>query len=233
MTDQALWAQVDGYIGELFVGHDAALEGALERSRAAGLPAIQVAPNQGKLLYLLARAVRARRILEVGTLGGYSTIWLARALEPGGALVSLELDPHHAEVARSNLRAAGLDGQAEVRVGPALEALPTLESEGAGPFDLVFIDADRPNARRYVRWAVRLARPGSLIVVDNVVRRGGVADAASTDENVQGIRAMNDWLARSPSVEVTEIQTVGSKGHDGFALAVVREVPAERGLPPP
>ncbi len=217
----AQWAAVDRYICDLFLPTDPALDAALVRSQAAGLPAINVAPNQGKLLHLLARVQGARRIIEVGTLGGYSTIWLARALPADGHLLTLELEPRHAEVARTNLKEAGLGHLATVRVGRAVDTLAELASEGAGPFDLIFIDADKPSNPEYFRWALRLARVGSLIVVDNVVRDGAVIDAANPDPAVQGTRALNDVMAAENRVSVTEIQTVGSKGYDGFALAVV------------
>lgn len=215
------WAAVDRYICDLFVPPDAALDAALDRSQAAGLPAINVAPNQGKLLHLLARVQGARTVLEVGTLGGYSTIWLARALPADGRLITLELEPRHAEVARTNLEEAGLGHLATVRVGRATDSLAKLASEGAGPFDLIFIDADKPSNPEYFRWALRLARVGSLIVVDNVVRDGAVIDAANPDPAVHGTRALNDAMAAENRVSVTEIQTVGSKGYDGFALALV------------
>jgi predicted O-methyltransferase YrrM len=188
---------------------------------AAHLPAINVAPNQGKLLQLLARAQGARNILEVGTLGGYSTIWLARALPPGGRLVTLEIDPRYAEVARANVLRAGLAEVVEVRVGRAVESLAQLEAEGRGPFDLVFIDADKPSNPDYFRWALRLSRRGSVIIVDNVVRGGAVADGASEDPRVRGVRELNDLIASEPRVSATAVQTVGSKGYDGFALILV------------
>lgn len=215
------WAAVDQYISDLLVQADPALEAALADSQAAGLPPIQVAPPQGKLLHLVARILGAKTVLEVGTLGGYSTIWLARALAPGGRLVSLEIDPKHAEVARANLERAGLSQVVEVRVGPAAEALAELASQGSGPFDLVFIDADKQSNPEYFSWALRLTRPGSVIIVDNVVRQGAVVDAGSTDPSVVGTRRLNDLMAAEKRVSVTEIQTVGSKGYDGFALALV------------
>lgn len=217
---QEQWSAVDRYFEELFVPDDPVLDAALEETAAAGLPAINVAPNQGKLLALLARAIGARSILEIGTLGGYSTIWLGRALPPDGRLISLELDPKHAEVARANLARAGLAEIAEVRVGPALEALPQLAAEGHGPFDLVFIDADKQNNRPYFEWSLKLTRPGSLIIIDNVVRSGAVIDAASTDASVQGVRRLNDLLTSEPSIFATAIQTVGSKGYDGLTIAL-------------
>jgi predicted O-methyltransferase YrrM len=211
------WTEVDRYLNDLLVPPDAALDAALEASAAAGLPAIQVAPTQGKLLQIFARMVGARAILEVGTLGAYSTIWLARALPPGGRLVSLEADPAHAAVARGNLARAGLADVVDVRLGRALDALPTL----TGPFDLVFVDADKPSIPEYFGWALRLTRPGGVIIVDNVIREGAVIDRDSPDPNVQGVRRFNDLLAREPRVAATTIQTVGSKGYDGFTIAVV------------
>jgi len=213
------WTRVDQYIDELFVGADPVLEAALEASHAAGLPQIAVSPTQGKLLYVLAKAVGARRILELGTLGGYSTIWMARALPPGGRLITLELDEKHAKVARENFSRAGVSGVVDLRVGPALALLPLLG--GDGPFDLIFIDADKGGYTEYLSWAIRLSRVGTLIIADNVVRDGKVADPNSTDANVQGIRRFNDALAREGRVSATEIQTVGAKGYDGFAAIVV------------
>jgi len=218
---QEKWTAVDRYFTDLLVPSDAALEAALESSRAAGLPAINVAPNQGKLLQLLARLQGARTILEIGTLGGYSTIWLARALPAGGRLITLEAEPRHAEVARANFARAGLAGTVELRLGPALETLPQLAAEGRGPFDFIFIDADKVSTADYFAWALKLSRRGSLIVVDNVVRQGAVADAASEDPSVQGVRRFNAMLAAESRVSATAIQTVGSKGHDGFAMALV------------
>jgi predicted O-methyltransferase YrrM len=218
---QEKWTEVDRYITDLLVAPDPALDAALAASAAAGMPPINVAPNQGKFLHLLARIHGARRILEIGTLGGYSTIWLARALPAGGRLVTLEADPKHAEVARANLARADLAAVVEVRVGRAADTLPLLAAEAGGPFDLIFVDADKASTAEYFAWALRLARPGSVIIVDNVVRQGAVADAASTDAAVQGIRRFNQALAAERRVSATELQTVGSKGHDGFALAVV------------
>ncbi len=224
------WSAVEQYYDHLFRFTDPGLEAALASSRAAGLPDIQVSPAQGRFLHLLARLLGARRILEIGTLGGYSTIWLARALPSDGRLVSLEVDPRHAEVARANVARAGLGKVVEVRVGRALETLPRLEAEAAGPFDLVFIDADKTGYPEYLDWAVRLSRPGSLLVFDNVVRRGDVADPASADPNVQGVRTMNERLAREPRLSATVVQTVGVKGYDGMTLALVV---GERGGAPP
>jgi predicted O-methyltransferase YrrM len=214
------WEQVDRYLDGLFAPADEALEAALAASAAAGLPSIQVSATQGKLLQLLVRAVQAQRVLEIGTLGGYSTIWMARGLPPEGRLVTLEVDEAHAAVARANVAHAGVGAQVDVRLGPALETLPGLAG-GGPPFDFVFIDADKPNIPEYFDWAVRLSRPGALIVVDNVVRDGAVADAASADRAVQGVRRFNAAAAADPRVSVTTIQTVGGKGYDGFAMALV------------
>jgi predicted O-methyltransferase YrrM len=218
---QDTWTAVDTYLAGELVGADPALDAATEASNAAGLPAIAVSPVQGKFLAVLAGAVGARRVLEIGTLGGYSTIWLARALAPGGRLISLELDPKHAEVARANLQRAGVAGAVEVRVGPAIEALPRLAAEGGPPFDFVFIDADKQSSTEYFDWAVRLARPGALVVVDNVVRKGAVADAHSSDERVLGMRRLFQHVHGDGRVQATALQTVGSKGYDGFLLARV------------
>lgn len=219
MADPARWEQVDGYVTERLVAADPVLDAALADSAAAGLPEIQVSAPQGKFLHLLARIHGARTILEVGTLGGYSTIWLARALPPDGRLVTLEVDPTHAETARGNLARAGLADVAEVVTGPALETLPTL----TGPYDLVFIDADKRNNPDYVRAALRLTRPGSVIVVDNVVRQGRVVDAASTEADVVGTRATYDLVSAEPRLDATAVQTVGAKGWDGFLIALVGE----------
>lgn len=217
-----LWRDVDDYFNDRLVASDDALTAALAASADAGLPPIQVPPPQGKLLMLLAQTLGAKRILEVGTLGGYSTIWLARGLGVGGRLITLEIDPTHAQVARANLDRAGFADTVEVRLGRAIETLPQLEAEGVGPFDLTFIDADKPSNPDYFRWALRLSRPGSMIVVDNVVRGGKVADASSDDAAVGGVRALMDLIASESRVDATAIQTVGAKGYDGFALAVVR-----------
>lgn len=218
---QKTWTEVDRYLDNLLVGQDAALEAALQASTEAGLPPISVSPTQGKLLNLLARVRGARAILEIGTLGGYSAIWMARALPANGRLVTLEVDPKHAEVARANLERAGLAQRVEVRLGRALDSLARLEAESAGPFDLVFIDADKPSMPEYFRGALRLSRPGTLIVLDNVVRDGAVIDASSPDPSVQGVRRLNELIASEPRVSATVIQTVGGKGYDGFALALV------------
>jgi len=216
------WAAVDHYITDLLLPPDAAMEAAIRESVAAGLPPINVTPNQGKLLHLLARLQGARNILEIGTLGGYSTIWLGRALPPEGRLITLEIEPKHAKVACANIARAGLANAVEVRLGRALDTLPRLASEGREPFDLIFIDADKQSTPEYFTWAMRLSRRGSLIVVDNVVRDGAVIDASSKDPSVQGVRRFNELLASEPRVIATEIQTVGSKGYDGFAFALVR-----------
>jgi predicted O-methyltransferase YrrM len=218
---QDQWAAVDRYISEMLVPSDPVLDAALRDSSAAGLPEIHVSPNQGKLLQLLAQSHGARRILEIGTLGGYSTIWLARALPAGGRLVTLEYDPRHADVARANLARAGFSGVTDIRVGRAQETLPQLASEAAGPFDVVFIDADKQAYPEYFEWALRLTRKGSLIIADNVVRGGAVADARSADPAVQGVRRMNELVSREPRVSATAIQTVGGKGYDGFMIALV------------
>jgi predicted O-methyltransferase YrrM len=221
MSQEQQWVAVERYLADLLIAPDPGLEEALAASAAAGLPQINVSPNQGKLLYLLARAIGARNILEIGTLGGYSAIWLGRALPDGGCLISLEADPRHAEVARANIVRAGLADRAEVRLGKALETLPQLAAEERDPFDLVFIDADKPNNTAYFDWALRLSRPGSLIVVDNVVRGGEVIDAESDDPGVQGTRRLIERIASKPRVSATAMQTVGSKGYDGFAIALV------------
>jgi predicted O-methyltransferase YrrM len=217
MTED-LWKAVDDY----FTGHllppDPVLDAALEANAQGRLPAIDVSAAQGALLQMLARSIGARRILEVGTLGGYSTIWLARALPSDGSLVTCELDPHHAEVASANLKRAGLDGLVDVRVGPALDTLPTLE----GPFDLAFIDADKVSNAAYFEQAVRLSRPGGLIIVDNVVRGGRVVETDDADPAVVGTRRVVEAVAAEPRVEATVIQTVGAKGYDGFLIARVR-----------
>jgi predicted O-methyltransferase YrrM len=217
----AHWTAVDHYITDLFIPPDPALDAALEASDAAGLPPISVSPNQGKLLQLIAKIRGARTILEIGTLGGYSTIWLARGLPADGRVITLEYSPKHAAVATANIARAGLSGIVEVRVGAALETLPQLAAEGQGPFDFIFIDADKPNNAEYFRWALRLSRPGSVIITDNVVRDGAVIDPHSQDAAVQGVRRFNELVAGEPRVSATEIQTVGSKGYDGFAIALV------------
>jgi predicted O-methyltransferase YrrM len=220
---QERWSAVDRYVADLLVPSDPALDAALAGNAAAGLPAHDVSPAQGRLLEILARMRGARRILEIGTLGGYSTIWLARGLAPNGRLVTLERDPARADVARGNLARAGLADVVEVRAGPALETLSVLADERRGPFDLVFVDADKESAAAYARWALRLTAPGSAIVFDNVVRGGALADAGSEDGRVRGVRALHEALGGAPGVHATTIQTVGAKGYDGFTLALVGE----------
>jgi predicted O-methyltransferase YrrM len=219
--NEQMWSAVDAYLCGLLVPSDPALDAALEASAAAGLPAIQVAPNQGKLLQMLARLAGARNILEIGTLGGYSTIWLARALPPDGRLITLEADPKHAEVAHANFARAGLDGLIELRLGDALESLTKIARESAASFDLVFIDADKANIPAYFVAVLDLTRRGGLIIVDNVVRKGAVLDADSADPDILGIRQFNELVAREPRVSATAIQTVGAKGYDGLALLLV------------
>jgi predicted O-methyltransferase YrrM len=220
MTDeQALWDEVDGWIEERFVAEDTALEGALAASTAAGLPPIAVSAAQGRLLELMVRMSGARSVLEVGTLGGYSTIWMARGLPEDGRLVTLEIDPKHAEVAAANVRDAGLAGVVDIRQGAAAETLATLTD----PFDFVFIDADKPSTPTYFTEALRLSHPGTVIVVDNVVRRGDVVRGGDDDANAAGIRRFAEIVAHEPRLRATAIQTVGRKGHDGFAVVVVGE----------
>jgi len=221
--DQETFVAIDRYIDQLFVPEDPVLDAALKSAADAGLPEIHVSRGQGKLLYLLARLCRARRILELGTLGGYSTIWLGRALPPDGRLISLELDPEHAAVARSSISRAGLTERVEVLVGPALDTLPQLNGRGDAPFDMVFIDADKENYPAYFDWTMRLTRPGSLIVADNVVRGGAVLDPSCEDESVRGAAAFNAQLAAEPRTEGIVLQQVGIKGHDGLAIAIVKE----------
>jgi predicted O-methyltransferase YrrM len=215
------WIAVDEYFGGLLAPGDAQLDAALKANQAAGLPAIDVSPLQGKFLHVLVQIVRPRRVLEIGTLGGYSTIWIARALSRGGRITSLEYNPKHAEVARGNLENAGLLKRVEIRVGRALDSLPALASEGAGPFDLIFIDADKKSNPQYLEWALKLARVGTVIVVDNVVRDGKVVDAKSADPDIRGTRRMASLMAREPRLSATVVQNVGVKGYDGFAIGVV------------
>ncbi|HEV7400481.1 MAG TPA: O-methyltransferase [Solirubrobacterales bacterium] len=221
MADE-IWTAVDEYVAGLLAPHDEALEAALRASEEAELPEIQVTPAQGKLLYLLAKSIGAEQILEFGTLGGYSTIWLGRAIPAAGRLVTLEAEPGNAEVAARNIDRAGLGDLVELRVGPALDQLPQLEAEGAGPFDLTFIDADKIHTPDYFAWALEHSRPGSLIVSDNVVRFGRLADPDSDDPTIPAQRRLHEMLAAEPRVEATTIQTVGAKGYDGFNLALVR-----------
>ncbi|HEX7191831.1 MAG TPA: O-methyltransferase [Thermoanaerobaculia bacterium] len=213
------WNEVDKYIEETIIGSDAALQAALDSSAAEGLPAIAVSPAQGKFLHLVARLIHARSVLEIGTLGAYSTIWLARALPKDGRLISLEVDQHHADVARKNIARAGLQSIAEVRLGAALETLPKLRGEGL--FDLFFIDADKANIPEYFRWSIDLGHSGSVIIVDNVVRGGALADAYTKDEAVIGVRRLHDMIHKESRVTSTTIQTVGMKGYDGFTMAVI------------
>ncbi|WP_430332061.1 O-methyltransferase [Rhodococcus sp. ACT016] len=219
--EQARWAAVDDYLVETMVGVDDDLSAALSANAAAELPPIDVSPPQGKLLNLLARIVGATRVLEIGTLGGYSTIWLARAVGESGRVVTLEFEPKHAAVARENLDRAGVGSRVDIRIGAALDTLPGVEADGMGPFDLVFIDADKVNNSNYVRWALRLSRPGTVIVVDNVVRGGAVSNPDPDDEAVRASREVLGLLAAEPRLDATALQTVGSKGWDGFALALV------------
>ena len=221
-ANEELWAEVDEYLVEKLIPADAALTAAREANAAAKLPAIDVSPTQGKLLYLLATVRKAQRILEVGTLGGYSTIWLANALPDGGRLITLEVEKRHAEVALENVRRAGLSDRVELRLGPAADSLAALVAENAEPFDLIFIDADKPNNPVYLEWAMRLARPGTLVIVDNVIREGAVIQPESEDESVRGTRRLFDLIATEPRLEATALQTVGSKGYDGFVMGVVR-----------
>jgi predicted O-methyltransferase YrrM len=220
---QRVWNDVDDYINGMLIGPDEALDGAIAAGDAADIPPIYVAPNQGKMLNLIARVHGASKILEFGTLAGYSTIWLARALPAGGKLITLEADPRHAEVAAGNIAAAGLADRVEIRIGKALDTLPSLDDEG--PFDLFFIDADKINNPNYVRWALDHSRPGTVIIVDNVVRSGLVVDADSTDPSVVGTRELFAFLAKEPRLSATVVQTVGSKGYDGFALVLVEGSP--------
>jgi len=220
-VDQARWTEVDRYLDEVLVGSDPALDAALADVDAAGMPAISVTPTLGKLLYILARMVGARRILEVGTLGGYSTIWLARAVPARGQVVSLEIDAGNAAVAAASLQRAGVADRVDIRIGRAVDTLAALEVAGVEPFDLVFIDADKQSNPEYLAWALRLTHVGSVIIVDNVVRGGAVADSTATDPSILGIRRMNELIAAEPRLLTTAIQTVGSKGYDGFAIALV------------
>lgn len=221
MTEQ-LWGTVDDYLIDVLVQPDEALNQALSDSAAAGLPAISVTGPQGKFLHLLARIHGAKRILEVGTLGGFSTIWLARALPPGGKLITLEIDPKHAEVARKNLLRAGVADRVELILGKASDTLAEFVAQKQEPFDLIFIDADKPSNPEYFQYAMQLSRPGSVIVVDNVIRKGAVADSANDDPNVQGVRKLNELIAKESRVDATALQTVGGKGYDGFALILVK-----------
>ena len=218
---QDVWTAVDGYFGDLLIARDEKLDTALAANQKAGLPAIDVSRLQGKFLELLVRISGARRILEIGTLGGYSTIWLARGLPEGGRIVTLEFDPHHAEVARANLEHAGVLDRVDLRVGRAIDTLPTLENTADSPFDLIFIDADKESYPEYLDWTLRLSRVGTVIVADNVVREGKVVEADCDDERVRGVRRFTERLAAEPRLNATVLQNVGTKGYDGLALAVV------------
>ncbi|CAJ0883689.1 caffeoyl-CoA O-methyltransferase [freshwater sediment metagenome] len=217
------WRAVDDFIADRLISHGERQQATLDANHAAGLPAIDVSAPQGKLLHLLAACCGAMRILEIGTLGGYSTVWLARALPAGGRIVTIEFDPHHAEVARANIAREGLSDKVDLRVGAALDVLPKIEAEGVAPFDLAFIDADKANNAAYFAYALKLSRPGALIIVDNVVREGAVADPATRDDGGLGARRLFDVVAAEPRVAATAIQTVGSKGWDGFLIARVKQ----------
>jgi predicted O-methyltransferase YrrM len=218
---QEIWAEVDRYFGDQLAPIDPALDAALKANEKAGLPTIDVTWFLGRFLELLVRMSGARRVLEIGTLGGYSTIWLARALPEGGQIVSLELNAHHAEVARANLRNAGLLDKVDLRVGRASESLADLDAGDAAPFDLIFIDADKSGYPEYLDWSLKLSRPGTVIVADNVVRDGKVIQADNADPDIQGVRRFTELVAAEPRLSATVLQTVGSKGYDGFAVAVV------------
>jgi predicted O-methyltransferase YrrM len=221
MNDE-LWTKVDHYINDVVIGHDAALEAAAASAVAAKLPPISVTPAHGKLLHLIARVRGAARILEIGTLAGYSTIWLARAVPAGGRVITIESNPLHADIARTNIERAGIADRVDIRQGAALEVLPQIAGDDQPPFDFTFIDADRANLTDYFEWAVRLSRSGSVIIVDNVVRKGAVVDSSNVSADVNGIRRFNDRLRQDTRVDATMIQTVSAKGYDGFAMALVR-----------
>ncbi|HEU4609672.1 MAG TPA: O-methyltransferase [Chitinophagaceae bacterium] len=220
--DQQLFESVDQYIASLFAYEDEVLQSTLKSIEEAGMPSISISPNQGKFLQLLARLCKAERILEIGTLAGYSTIWMARALPPDGRLISLEYDPLHAEVAKKNIQRAGLSNQVEIRTGKGIDLLKEMVKKGEEPFDMIFIDADKQSYKEYLDWSLRLAHPGTLLLADNVVREGKVLDAGSSDEMVQGAIKFNAALAASPAVDASIFQTVGTKEHDGMAIAIVR-----------
>ncbi|WP_145025000.1 O-methyltransferase [Paenibacillus sp. Y412MC10] len=217
-----VWEQVDEYIVDRLCPNDRVLDEVIVANRKADLPEIDVTANQGKFLQLLVQIKGAKRILEIGTLGAYSTIWMARGLSEGGRIITLELSPHHAEVAKENIARAGLEQTIEVRTGDALEQLAQMEKEGVEPFDLIFIDADKPNNPNYLRWALHFSRPGTVIVGDNVIRNGEIADRHSTDPRVQGVRTFYDMLSGHPNISATALQTVGSKGYDGFMIGIVK-----------
>jgi len=218
---QELWTSVDNYFSGLLVPEDAALQQTIAFSASAGLPAIQVSAVQGKLLHLLARMILARNILEIGTLGGYSTIWMARALPENGRVITLEAQAKHAEVAQKNFARAGVEGKVELRLGKALDTLPQIAAQGRGPFDLIFIDADKSNMPEYFEWSLRLARPGTLIIADNVVRDGRVIEENSNDPDIDGVRRFAELASKEKRVSATALQTVGGKGYDGFAVLLV------------
>lgn len=218
----SVWEQVDEYIVDRLCPNDRVLDEVIVANRKADLPEIDVTANQGKFLQLLVQIKGAKRILEIGTLGAYSTIWMARGLSEGGRIITLELSPHHAEVAKKNIARAGLEQTIEVRTGDALEQLAQMEKEGVEPFDLIFIDADKPNNPNYLRWALHFSRPGTVIVGDNVIRNGEIADRHSTDPRVQGVRTFYDMLSGHPNISATALQTVGSKGYDGFMIGIVK-----------
>jgi predicted O-methyltransferase YrrM len=219
---QELWAQVDRYFGDLLAPEDAALGSVIEANKQAGLPSIDVPALLGKFLELMVRISGARRVLEIGTLGGYSTIWLARALPEGGRVVTLEIDPKHAEMARANLKKAGVLDRVEIRLGVAMDTLRTMHEKGEEPFDLIFIDADKKSMPEYLDWSLKVSRPGTVIIADNVVRDGKVIEPDNPDENIQGVRRMTEMMAAEPRLSATAIQTVGARGYDGFAMAVVK-----------
>lgn len=223
MEQAKIWEKVDQYIEEKLIPHDPVLESVLAENRKAGLPAIDVSPTQGKLLHVLAKMHGSKRILEIGTLGGYSTIWMARALPPEGKLITIEREERHAEVAKANIKRASLQELVEVRVGDALEQLAQMKEEKIGPFDLIFIDADKPNNPNYLKWALEFSHPGTVIIGDNVIRDGEVINHASEDARVNGVRAFFDLLAQEKRVVATAIQTVGSKGYDGFSIGIVTD----------
>jgi predicted O-methyltransferase YrrM len=218
---EKLWAEVDDYLASLLAPHDAALDRALGANHDAGLPSIDVPPVLGKFLDVMIRISWARRVLEIGTLGGYSTIWMARALPPGGSIVTLELESRHAQIARTNLDSAGVLDRVDIRVGPAIDSLRSLDASGAAPFDLIFLDADKQSLREYLEWSLKLARPGTVIIADNVVRDGKVIDANTTDPHVRGVQRFLELAAAEPRLSTTAIPTVGARGYDGFSIAVV------------
>jgi predicted O-methyltransferase YrrM len=221
LAGQQLWTAIDHYLGDLLAPSDEKLDSAITANHKAGLPAIDVSPLLGKFLHILIQITKAKRVLEIGTLGGYSTIWMARALPRGGRIVSLEFSPRHAEIARGNLQKAGLLNRVDIRVGPALESLPKLKASDAGPFDFIFVDADKENNPKYLQWALKLSRRGTVIVIDNVVRQGGVVEAKSSAPDIVGTRRCLEMMAAEPRLSAVALQTVGVKGLDGFALALV------------